>query len=142
MIDPLLTEFGLKVVSMALASWQADVKLSQEIGEFRRQVEAAVRLSHVDERRRQLAPLLNPLQRLLHRVQKEDDKAYTLHLALAAAYAAINEEASQIHHLNQACDCTVRGMQNSSTVRTKAKYRRLRDELLELLGDRRKALIR
>lgn len=141
MVEGVLGQLSMRIITIALDSWKEQVSLSNEITQFRHLIEAAVRLADAGERRLQVSPLLNPLQGLLHRVHDDHEKAYAIHLALAAAYAAIDEEMLQFHHLNRACDCAVRVMQGTWWATRKSEYRRLRDELLEVLGERRKVLI-
>jgi hypothetical protein len=142
MLDPLtLGELGRRVTEMALAAWEKDRSLAGEVAEFHHLVGAAVKLADPEERRRQVSPLLNPLQSLLHRVGTSHERAHAVHLALAAAYAGLGEEALQFHHLNRACDRAIRVMQTAWWASTRTAYRRQRDQLIGLLGDRRETLI-
>jgi hypothetical protein len=141
MVEGVLCDLGMRVVTLALDSWSARNAECSEVRQFRHLVEAAVRLTDVEERRRQISPLLHPLQSLLHTVGGDREQAHVLHLALAAAYAAIGEDAAQFYHLNRACDCAIRVMQTTWRNNKKVVYCRLRDELLDLLGDHREVLI-
>lgn len=130
-----------KVIGLACESWAQQHALSHEVPQFRQVIERADRLYDVADLEQQVSPLVTGLYRLLHRVSADQEKAMTVHLALAAVYALMRVEGLQFHHLNRACDCAVRLMGSAWSANRRAAYCRERDQLLKLLGQHRELLI-
>jgi hypothetical protein len=142
-MNPIVIDLTLRILDSVIDHQWGKAALSHEVSKLQHLVEAAIRLRNPDERRQQVSPLLLPLQSLLHQISGNQEQMKKLHLALAAAYGVIGVEESQYFHLNRACDCVVRLMGSTSSQHSerKAAYTRQRDELRELLGDRREVLI-
>ena len=131
----------LLLINLSLRFWTKESELRQKLGEFQHLIQTASRLSDTEARRRQVNELLNPLQSLLFQVREDHDKAKSVHLNLAAAYAVIGEKQAYLEHLNRACDHVVVLMLSTWITERKTAYSQERDQLLELLGEQRKQRI-
>jgi hypothetical protein len=136
-VNSQLFQVGLQLLQKAVNRWLQHCSLTEESAGLIHQLNAAVRLSDDSERRRQVSPLLNPLQLLAHRLEvqagsEEDRKA--AHLALASAYMALGEWESHKQEMLHAGECVTRQWMKASNDGDDAEKARYDRDLAEL-GD-------
>jgi hypothetical protein len=146
LLEQVLAFTATKAIEVCLRLWEDQQRRDREVRlrdhqttKFRHILESAIQLGDEDERRRQVSPLIRPLQDLAHehRVQGAHDGWARANLGLAAAYAAIGESDLHVLHLNRACDGYVRILSASEDADERTRARLARDELIAVLGSER-----
>lgn len=139
-----------KAIEICLRLWEEQLQRDGEdrfrddkTRKFRHILESAIQVGDEDERRRQVSPLIRPLQELAHEhgVRGDHDGWAAVNLGLAAAYAAIGESDLHVLHLNRACDGYVRVLSASESAGDRTRARVARDELIAVLGSERVQLV-